>query len=67
METRARTLERVLTLVRPGGVLVLDDAHKQGYNSYARGLLTARGIPHFSARAYTLDPDGRYAMVRVPL
>jgi len=30
METRARTLERVLTLVRPGGVLVLDDAHKQG-------------------------------------
>jgi hypothetical protein len=45
---------------------VLDDLHKPEYGSFARRRLRSLGVPHFSARAWTLDRDGRYALVALP-
>ena len=71
MNTRARTLAQAMRLVRPSGILILDDVHFRDYGSYARRTLSASSFRTYSLRAYTLDrmdtaSPGRYALLAAP-
>jgi len=61
MDFRAQTLERVLQLTRPGGVVILDDMHKPEYRTFALQTLEQKGLEHYSLRALTHDNLTRYA------
>jgi len=60
METRARTLDAVLDLSAPGGLVVIDDVHKPDFRRFAIERLEARGQPFFSLKAWTRDSLTRY-------
>ena len=68
---RLRTLSDVLTLVRPGGAVLLDDVgnpHMERYGPYARRMLSARRFRAYSLRALTRERGySRYAMLGVRL
>ena len=61
METRARTLDAVLDLAAPGGLVILDDVHKPDFRRFAIERLEARGQGFFSLKAWTRDDLTRYA------
>ncbi len=61
--TRCHTLERVLGLAAPGGVVVIDDANYGKVRRHARRVLRRRGVPHHDLGAATRDRYGRYALL----
>ena len=63
MVVREGALPRVLDLVRPGGLLVLDDLHKPRYRATATRLLRERSWPHLSLWLQTRDSLDRHAWV----
>jgi len=63
MSTRLRTLPFVLNQNRAGGIVVLDDMHKEEYAPDALRVLMAGRFEWFNARPYTLDRYGRHAWV----
>ena len=63
MSTRLRTLPFVLNQSRAGGIIVLDDMHKEEYAPDALRVLIAGKFEWFNARPYTLDRYGRHAWV----
>src|SRR5262249_48723499 len=66
MTTRESTLPAALSLVRPGGVMVLDDLHFSRYRRHVEKILAAAGIPYESAEQQTLDMLGRYSWLAFP-
>jgi predicted O-methyltransferase YrrM len=50
---RVRLLDLALDACRPGGLLVIDDMHVPRYRRAMRRALRARGVAHFSLRAFT--------------
>ena len=65
MEFRAETLQKVLDLVRPGGLVILDDMHKPEFREYALTALVDAGMDHYSLKALTRDSLTRYAYLVV--
>lgn len=63
MSTRLRTLPAVLNQCRAGGIVVLDDMHKEEYAPDALRVLIAGKFDWFNARPWTLDHYGRHAWV----
>lgn len=66
MKTRLATLPDVLGRVNSGGLVVLDDMHKQPYNSAARRAVKRHCMTLISLRAVTLDQISRYSMLAIP-
>jgi predicted O-methyltransferase YrrM len=64
-EVRARVIDTVVRVMAPEAVTVLDDMNVRGYRAEVKRKLDAAGWPLFSARAATLDPKGRFAMLTV--
>jgi predicted O-methyltransferase YrrM len=63
-EDRVRTLDYVLGSVRPGGVVLLDDAQMTIYGPYARRRLAAKSFRCYSLRALTREHRySRYTML----
>lgn len=58
---RARLLGGAIDLLRPGGVLLLDDVHARPYRRHARRILRSRGLRVHPMVRVTLDRFGRYA------
>ena len=65
MGMRALTLPSVLSVVAPGGVVVLDDMHKDPYHPLVVQELDRRGWRLFNLSWRTTDTFGRYAAVTV--
>jgi predicted O-methyltransferase YrrM len=61
MALRASSLPFVFARLAPGGLLALDDMHKEPYATTARSECAAAGLRVFSLRGVTLDDFGRYA------
>jgi predicted O-methyltransferase YrrM len=61
MDIRAKTLSRVLNLVRPYGFVLLDDIHITEYAPIAKKALRESGFKLYSLRHYTKDKFGRFA------
>jgi len=62
---RARYLEAALDLLRPGGLILLDDMHAQPYRSCARSILRRRSMESYPMVRATIDRWGRYAWLAV--
>lgn len=65
MDLRAQALEKVISLSRPGGKIILDDAHIEDYNSYARRFLKKSKLGYYSLKHFTEDKFGRYCILVV--
>lgn len=63
MEVRKEMLKEVLTLSHPGGIIVLDDIHKQNYRSYTKRLLNESNLNYYNLKFFTRDKFGRYSML----
>jgi predicted O-methyltransferase YrrM len=63
MATRLSLLAAATNNCRVGGIVVLDDMHKEEYSPHARTLLDTSGFEYVDAREYTLDQFGRFAGV----
>ena len=61
MEIRKRTFEKVLTLARAQGFIVLDDVHKEHYMSYVEHFLRSYALRYYSLKPLTKDDLGRFA------
>jgi predicted O-methyltransferase YrrM len=61
MSVRAAVLDRVLSLVRPGGVLVLDDLQFPAYRAAVSRAVHHRSLRCWDLRAVTGDAIGRYS------
>jgi predicted O-methyltransferase YrrM len=62
---RSRYLEAALDLLRPGGLILLDDMHAQPYRSRARSILRRRSLEAYPMVRATIDQWGRYAWLAV--
>ncbi len=63
MQMRADVLPQVISRVKPGGILILDDMHKRKYRRAALDVFRARGLMVHSLRELCLDDLGRFADV----
>jgi len=63
MDVRARTLAEAIARTRSGGVIVLDDVHKQPYASLAKRALAREGMTPYSLRRVTEDDISRYSLL----
>lgn len=62
MQTRAEWLDRVLTLARPGGgVVLVDDCHFDDFREQLVASTSAIGAKLHDVRAFTYDRWGRFA------
>lgn len=61
MDTRFETLDQVVNLAKPGGLVILDDMHKPDYRQKALRSLGARGLEALSLRRLTHDGLTRFA------
>lgn len=66
MPVRTRTLEDAIALAHTGGLIVLDDIHKDEYRSYVKRVLKRLKLPFYSLRAFTKDRYGRYCYLVIP-
>jgi predicted O-methyltransferase YrrM len=65
MGVRAEVLGETLGLVRPGGLVLLDDVHKAGYARLVNATLREAGFRQISLRRYTLDRFGRFSLLAI--
>jgi predicted O-methyltransferase YrrM len=69
---RIESLPHIIGLLKPSGILILDDMHKGrggligGYRAKATDLVKQAGLSLFSARKFTLDKYGRFCEVALP-
>jgi glycosyltransferase involved in cell wall biosynthesis len=61
MDTRADPLERVLSLARPGGVVVLDDMDRRDYALRVSQAADRAGFDYADLSSATRDGGGRFA------
>jgi len=61
MEFRAESLSQVLTLVKSGGHVILDDVHKPAYRKHVHSVLEAEGLEYLSLKKITGDSKARFA------
>jgi predicted O-methyltransferase YrrM len=66
VRSRHGTIQFVLSLVRPGGALVLDDMDVDAYRRHVRSELDAAGAKHVDIRNKTLDSRNRYSWLARP-
>jgi predicted O-methyltransferase YrrM len=64
-EERANVLATVMRVMKPRGVVVLDDMNVRGYRKQVRARLDAGNWPLYSVRQQTIDAKGRFAMLTV--
>ena len=62
-EQRKATLEDVVSLIHPAGIIILDDLHKKPYASYVKQVLEKHNLIHYNLKSYTQDKFGRYSML----
>jgi predicted O-methyltransferase YrrM len=62
-EERANVIPTIIRVMAPGGVVVLDDMNVRGYRSEVRTQLVAAHWDLYSARPFTFDAKGRFAML----
>ncbi len=60
MPVRTKTLKDAIALAHLGGLIVLDDIHKDEYRSHVIRVLKEMELPFYSLRAFTKDRFGRY-------
>jgi predicted O-methyltransferase YrrM len=63
IEERASVIPTIVRVMKPGGVVVLDDMNVRGYRGEVGSLLSAAGWPLYSLRSATFDAKGRFAML----
>jgi predicted O-methyltransferase YrrM len=63
MDVREKMLEKVFTLVSPGGIVILDDIHKKQYRSHAKKLLKRLNLQYYTLESFIEDKFGRYAVL----
>jgi predicted O-methyltransferase YrrM len=66
MQVRAATLDRVISLTRPGGVLVLDDLQFMEYRAAVCRAIQRHGLRYWDLAASTGDGIGRYSWLIAP-
>jgi predicted O-methyltransferase YrrM len=65
LDLRISSLERVISLARPGAAIVLNDAHQRHYAQQAMQILASRGVRYSSLEEATTDRYGRYSWLAV--
>jgi predicted O-methyltransferase YrrM len=60
---RLSVLPYVLGLLTPGGVLILDDAHRLAFGRAVRRLVDAHGYRCWSLKRFVQDRFGRFALI----
>jgi len=63
IDFRKKILKEVLALAHPGGMVVLDDVHKEHYGSFVKKVLNESNCNYDSLRFWTKDKLGRYSML----
>jgi predicted O-methyltransferase YrrM len=63
MATRLRTLPSALNYCRIGGIVLLDDMHKEEYAPWAEQVLIEGGFRAVDVREQTLDHFGRFCWI----
>jgi len=65
METRADSLPYVVGLLEEGGLIVLDDMHKEKYRRVVEREIWRAGLSLYSTRNYTLDEFDRFSEIAI--
>ncbi len=65
VEKRIKYVQRLLSLVRPGGLIILDDVHKPDYMLGTLEILSLAPGKIYSLSPATLDRYGRYSMAYI--
>lgn len=65
VEERIKYVQRLLPMVRPGGLMVLDDVHKPDYMLGTLEILSLAPGKIYSLSPATLDRYGRYSMAYI--
>ncbi len=65
VEERIKYVQQLLPMIRPGGVIVLDDVHKPEYMVGVLEILSRDRGKVYSLAPATLDRYGRYAMAYI--
>ncbi len=65
VEERIKYVQRLLPMVRPGGLMVLDDVHKPDYMLGTLEILSFAPGKIYSLSPATLDRYGRYSMAYI--
>jgi predicted O-methyltransferase YrrM len=66
MQVRAATLDRIISLTRPGGVLVLDDMQFKEYRAAVCRAIQRYDLRYWDLAASTRDSIGRYSWLIAP-
>jgi predicted O-methyltransferase YrrM len=67
MQMRFHTIERALKLCKPGGLFIIDDAHKNFYRNEVTRVCAEKNVPLESMQELTTDRIGRYCWIaRMP-
>lgn len=64
-DKRNATMDMAIECVRPGGVIIFDDAHHRPHHEAMLATAERHGVTLHSLRLRTLDPIERYAMVGI--
>ena len=62
-EKRNATLNKALKFLKPGGVIVLDDAHSPVHDTYMKCRLRELNYKYYTLDSFTRDETGRYALL----
>jgi len=64
MKTRFENIGNALNLLKPGGLVVIDDMHKFNYSNEVRRVLAERGMSAVDMKLATIDEhEGRHCWV----
>ena len=64
---RIKNLNKIVTLVNPNGVIILDDVHDPGYRPNARRVLKEFNLDYYSLKFFTRDKGGRHSWLVFPV
>jgi predicted O-methyltransferase YrrM len=63
MEVREKTINDVLMLSNPNGMIILDDIHKYNFHMHTKHILAKSNFRSYSLTFFTKDKFGRYSML----
>ena len=65
IEVRKNTLEDIMKLVRPGGVIILDDLHQVEYALFVKETIKKYRLRCYNLKEFTKDKFGRFSFLLV--